>query len=69
MQDIRWKQRFTGFENVFNNFSIIRKALNQNPDNIINKMAIIQAFEITIESAWKLLKDYLVKVRVSLAQF
>lgn len=59
MQDIRWKQRFNSFENAFKNFSVVHEALTQAPDNIINKMAVIQAFEITIESAWKLLKDYL----------
>lgn len=59
MQDIRWKQRLNSFENAFNNFLIVHEALNKNPDNLINKMAMIQAFEMVFELSWKTLKDYL----------
>lgn len=59
MEDIRWKQRFENFEKAFNNFIIVLDALKDNQDSIINKMATIQAYEMTFELGWKTLKDFL----------
>jgi len=59
MVDIRWKQRFQNFEKAYGNFKLVLDALNQNPDSIVNKMAIIQAYEMVFELGWKTMKDYL----------
>lgn len=53
--DIRWKQRFQNFEKailLFENGLAIK-----NP-SLTEKAGIIQFFEISLELAWKLLKDY-----------
>lgn len=59
MEDIRWKQRFDNFEKAYNNLQLVLNQLNADKDNIINKMATIQAFEMAMELSWKVLKDYL----------
>jgi nucleotidyltransferase substrate binding protein (TIGR01987 family) len=59
MADIRWKQRFQNFEKAYNNFLLALNALKQNQDNIIYKMAIIQAYEMVFELSWKTMKDFL----------
>lgn len=54
--DIRWKQRLTNFER---SVQLLQQSLIiPNPD-IITRAAIIQFFEVTMELAWKTLKDYL----------
>ncbi|MCF8339296.1 MAG: nucleotidyltransferase substrate binding protein [Bacteroidales bacterium] len=54
--DIRWKQRFQNYKNVLSN---LKKAMEiENPD-IVQKTGLIQFFEITYELAWNLMKDYL----------
>lgn len=64
MDDIRWKQRFENFERAYINFKIVIDELNKNPDNLIHKMAIIQAYEMVFELGWKTLKDFLTEKRV-----
>lgn len=59
MQDIRWKQRFQNFEKAYNNFKYALDALNADQDNIINKMATVQAYEMVFELGWKTTKDFL----------
>jgi nucleotidyltransferase substrate binding protein (TIGR01987 family) len=59
MQDIRWKQRFQNLEKAYSNFLLALSALNENQDSIINKMAIIQAYEMVFELSWKTVKDFL----------
>jgi nucleotidyltransferase substrate binding protein (TIGR01987 family) len=59
VNDIRWKQRFENFEKAYLNFLTVIEALNEKPDNIINKMAIIQAYEMVFELGWKTAKDFL----------
>ena len=56
MQNIRWKQRFQNFEKAYHTFDKIITI--QNP-NEAEKMGLVQAFKITFELSWKLLKDYL----------
>ncbi|MCF8231241.1 MAG: nucleotidyltransferase substrate binding protein [Bacteroidales bacterium] len=54
--DIRWKQRFQNYKNALSN---LKKAMEiENPD-IVQKAGLIQFFEITYELAWNLMKDYL----------
>lgn len=53
---IRWKQRF---QELSKSFAQLSKALEvENPDEIY-RAGIIQFFEMTLELAWKTLKDYL----------
>lgn len=55
-KEIRWKQRFVEFKKAFDQLS---KALEiESPDEIY-RAGIIQFFEMTLELAWKTLKDYL----------
>ncbi len=59
MTDIRWKQRFENFERAYNNLKYALDALNKDHDNILIKMATVQAYEMAMELCWKVLKDYL----------
>jgi len=59
LQDIRRKQRFQNLEKAYSNFLLALNALNENQDSIINKMAIIQAYEMVFELSWKTVKDFL----------
>lgn len=59
MSDIRWELRFE-------NFKLANKNLHETVDCIKNEglnkvytMAIIQAFEMSFELAWKTMKDFL----------
>ena len=67
MTDIRWQQRFENFEKAYNNFLIVIEALKESPENIINKMAIIQAYEMVFELGWKTTKDFLIKQGVEVS--
>ena len=58
-QDIRWKQRFTNFENAFKVFKIAVEDY-QNPSDL-EKEGTIQRFEFTHELAWKVMKDFLLE--------
>ncbi|MDD3012363.1 MAG: HI0074 family nucleotidyltransferase substrate-binding subunit [Candidatus Gastranaerophilales bacterium] len=59
MDDIRWRQRFQNFDKAYNNFKLTLNALRANQDNIIYKMAIIQAYEMVFELSWNTMKDFL----------
>jgi nucleotidyltransferase substrate binding protein (TIGR01987 family) len=55
-KSIRWKQRF---QELSKSFAQLRKALEiESPDEIY-RAGIIQFFEMTLELAWKTMKDYL----------
>jgi len=55
-KDIRWKQRYN---ELCRSFAQLEKALKiESPDEIY-RAGIIQFFEMTLELAWKSLKDYL----------
>ncbi len=59
MQNIRWVQRFENFEKASTNLTETTECIKQNGINKIYTMALIQAYEIVFELAWKTMKDYL----------
>ncbi len=59
MQNLRWIERFENFEKAKKNLSIAKDYITQNGITDIAIMALVQAFEITFELAWKTQKDYL----------
>jgi nucleotidyltransferase substrate binding protein (TIGR01987 family) len=54
--DIRWKQRFTNFENAL---KVLERTANIQEQGEIERAALIQFFEMSFELAWKTLKNYL----------
>ena len=59
MQKIRWHERFENFQFALVNINETYDCIQQNGLNKIYTMALIQAFEIVFELAWKTMKDYL----------
>ena len=57
MQEIRWLQRYENFQKSVVNLEDTKKYIEKNGLNKIYTMALIQAFEISFELAWKTLKD------------
>jgi nucleotidyltransferase substrate binding protein, HI0074 family len=55
-KQIRWKQRYQNFEKAFR---VLDKTMQIEAPSEIEIMAIIQAFELTFELSWKMMKDYL----------
>ena len=57
-QDIRWKQRFENFDSAVR---LLRDPVDQGVETLsdLEKEGVIQRFEMTVELAWKTLKDYL----------
>ena len=56
LKDIRWKQRYNELRKAFGQ---LQKALKIEAPDDIYRAGIIQFFEMTLELAWKTLKDYL----------
>lgn len=56
---IRWEQRFQNFEKAYIVFQRRIKEYKTDTKNEAYQMALIQAFEVSIEISWKTLKDYL----------
>jgi nucleotidyltransferase substrate binding protein (TIGR01987 family) len=56
-EDIRWQQRFDNFRRALNVLN--RVAPPAKIENETHVLASIQAFEMTLELAWNLLKDYM----------
>lgn len=55
----RWKQRFQNFEKAY---EVFRRRIDEYEDykgSEAHEMALIQGFEMVVELAWKILKDYL----------
>lgn len=55
----RWIQRFENFEKAHANFKDTINCIEKEGLTKIYTMALIQAYEIVFELAWKTLKDYL----------
>lgn len=56
---LRWKQRFSNFQNAYVMFQRRIDEFEQNPAGEAYQMSLVQAFKIIIELSWKTLKDYL----------
>lgn len=59
MQDIRWKPRFDNLQSAYRKLQQAVAANALAPDNELFRMALVKAFEMTFELAWKTMKDYL----------
>ncbi len=59
MQKLRWVERFENYEKAKRNLEQTRDYIKKNGLNNVFIMALVQAFEITFELAWKTQKDYL----------
>ena len=57
--DIRWKQRFSNLQLAYRRLQQAIEANRLTPGNDLIQMALIKAFEMSFELAWKTLKDYL----------
>lgn len=56
--DIRWEQRFENFDRTV---ALLREAVEQGVDGLsdLEKEGAAHRFELTLELAWKTVKDYL----------
>lgn len=58
-EDIRWKQRFDNYCRAYGQLNKAVEAHAFQLDNELIQMALVKAFEMTFELAWKTMKDYL----------
>ena len=61
MTDIRWRQRFNSYIKALRLFDEILEIEKKRELSKTERLGMIQAFEITYELSWNLLKDYLVE--------
>ena len=57
--EIRWIQRFDNFSKSEISLTEMIDLYRSDKTNKAYKLAVIQTFEMTVELAWKVLKDYL----------
>ena len=58
-QDIRWKQRFENFLNAFKQLKSAKMLQSKRNFTELELQGVVQAFEITQELSWKVLKYFL----------
>ncbi len=58
-QDVRWKQRFVNFTNAFKQLKNAKNIQMQRNFSELELQGVIQAFEVTQELSWKVMKDFL----------
>ena len=58
-QDIRWKQRFEHFVNAFKQLKNAKNIQLERSFTELELQGVIQAFEVTQELSWKVMKDFL----------
>ena len=58
-QDVRWKQRFAHFKNAFKQLKNAKELRNDRDFTELELQGVIQAFEVSQELSWKVLKDFL----------
>jgi nucleotidyltransferase substrate binding protein (TIGR01987 family) len=58
-EDIRWEQRFDNYCRSYAQLNMAAEAHTTQPDDKLIQMALVKAFEMTFELAWKTMKDYL----------
>ncbi|GJM61992.1 MULTISPECIES: nucleotidyltransferase substrate binding protein [Persicobacter] len=56
MEELRWKQRFENYQKAL---SYLELALDKEDVDEVTRAGIIQFFEMTLELAWKTMKDLL----------
>lgn len=59
MQETRWIQRFENYKTALDNLDETVECIYRDGISKIYTMALVQAFEIAFELAWKTIKDYL----------
>ena len=58
-QDIRWKQRFENFLGALKQLKNANELRKQRPFTELELLDAVQAFEVTQELSWKVMKDFL----------
>lgn len=58
-QDIRWKQRFEHFVGAFEGLKEAHELFQNRELTRLENQGVIQAFEVTQELSWKVMKDFL----------
>ncbi|MCW2120077.1 nucleotidyltransferase substrate binding protein [Flavobacterium sp. 7A] len=58
-QDIRWKQRFEHFRNAFRQLKNAKAIQKERDFSELELQGVIQAFEVSQELSWKVMKDFL----------
>ena len=58
-QDIRWKQRFEHFRNAFKQLKNANELKKVREFTELELQGVIQAFEVSQELSWKVMKDFL----------
>lgn len=57
--DVRWQQRFASYKKALAQLKDAVTLSKQRPLSQLEKQGVIQAFELTHELAWNVLKDFL----------
>lgn len=55
----RLSERIENFNKAYNLFDIACKSYAEDCNKEVNRLALVQAFEIAFELGWKVIKDYL----------